>query len=111
MLICLAASVWGCNLTRARTLFTAVVRPLMAYGSGVAGSSIFKELGTVQNRALRCVAGAYRATPVALLEAELGVLPLGLYLASQHAAFETRLCTSGLGDQIQQLAQLIATGL
>ena len=107
----LAASVWGCDLARARMLFTAVVRPLMTYGAGVVGPSISKELAVVQNHALRCVAGAYKASPVTLLESELGIPPLELYLASQHAAFEGRLRDSGLGDQIQRAAQSTAAEL
>ena len=82
------ASTWGPSLQRSRLLYTAVVRPTMMYGVTVWGKgekthdirqSTLKPLVTVQNKCLRKITGAYKRTPVPLLEKEAGIEPLRLY--------------------------------
>jgi hypothetical protein len=62
----------------------------MTYGAPIWFSPIGKEstkanlvskLELVQNRCLRTIAGAYKATPIPLLESETGVLPIRTYLS------------------------------
>jgi hypothetical protein len=115
----LAASAWGCTLLRAREVYTKVIRSAIAYGAGVwhhpttnqRVKGIAKKLATMQSKCLRVVAGAYRATPVRLLEVETATPPLDLYLDKWVADFERRLERTGKGGLIQAVCNRVATRL
>jgi hypothetical protein len=101
----LAASAWGCSTRRAREIYTKVIRSAIAYGAAAwhqpaeaeeKPAGIAAGLGTVQSRLLRCVGGAYKATPTRQLETELFVPPIDLYLNKKVADFEGRVAASGL---------------
>lgn len=100
----LAASAWGVSVNQARNLYTVAVRSAIAYGSTAwhtptgkdfTVKGITRELGPLQNQ---CIGGAYRATPVAQLETELGVPPLNLYLDRRAADFEYRYIKNSKGQ-------------
>ena len=85
----LCASTWGPSVRRSKLLYSAVVRPIMTYGVQIwavqaDGSMItpsrIKQLGTVQNKCLRKIMGAYKRTPTAALEKESGTPPIDLYM-------------------------------
>ena len=62
-----AASTWGATLNKARQVYTAVVRPSMTYGATVwhsPSSPPAAKLATLQNKCLRAITGAYRATKI-----------------------------------------------
>lgn len=74
-----AGSTWGATLRKTRQVYKAVVKPAMTYGAAIwhappgtaeAKMTHVKKLATEQNGCLRTVLGAYRATPIAVLEAE-----------------------------------------
>ena len=80
-----AASTWGTTLNRARTVYNAVVKPAMTYAAAIwynpagtrgATKAPGRQLGIVQNKCLRHVSGAYKATNTRELEAETGVHPM-----------------------------------
>jgi hypothetical protein len=50
-----------------------------------------RQLSKYQNKCLRTVAGAYKATPTRILEVETYISPLDIYLDSRVAAFRQRL--------------------
>lgn len=85
------SSVWGPAVRKSRLLYTAVVRPIMTYGSpvwsvkadgrGIKGTKT-RALEEVQNKCLRRITGAYKRTPVAAIEREVAVPPLDLYIRS-----------------------------
>ena len=94
-----------------RQIYNAVVRPAMTYGaavwyspSPVAGSPGRKhkakgpvaKLISTQNKCLRAVAGAYRATPISVLEMETHTPPLDLFLDAKLAKFRLRHKQSGM---------------
>jgi hypothetical protein len=96
----IAAKTWGPALTKAREVYTKCIRSALAYGAssfhkptpiGGQPQGIAKDLQKAQNRSLRIVAGAYKATPTRHLEAETWVPPLDLYLNRRLAGFEDRL--------------------
>jgi hypothetical protein len=101
------ASTWGASFLRARQVYSAVVRPTLAYraaiwrspAKGLDGKAqgIATKPEGIQNKYLRVVAGAYRATPIRTLEVETHVPPIDLYLDSRLAAFQNRLASSGVG--------------
>ena len=61
---------------------------------------ITTKLVTSQTSYLQVVAGAYKATPVYLLEAEVVMPPLDIYLNKRVADFEAHLERIGLGALI-----------
>jgi exonuclease III len=90
----LLGSTWGATFKRSRLIYTAVIRPTIAYGCSVwyapntpartqPRESTIRPLVTAQNKALRKITGAYRATPIPILEKEAGIEPLPLYMHGQ----------------------------
>ena len=102
----LSASTWGATFTKARQIYSAVIRPAMTYGAAIwhtpSPSGRRKPLGvaaklvTTQNACLRRVAGAYKATPIAALEVETYTRPLDLELNAQMARFRQRHQATGM---------------
>jgi hypothetical protein len=104
------ASTWGATFARARQIYSAVVRPALAYGASTwhtptpieetegvrQPKSPAVKLEKVQNKCLRAVTGAYKATPVAVLESEACTLPLSVYLDARVASFRRRHKDSGM---------------
>ena len=96
-----SASTWGATFVRARQIYTSIVRPMLTYGASSwhtptrgtnkAPKGIAGKLSNIQNKCLRTVAGAFRATPTYSLEVETFVPPIDLYLNSRIAAFQARL--------------------
>jgi hypothetical protein len=105
------ASTWGASFLQARQVYIAVVRLAMAYGAaawhtpakGPNGKvqGVAAKLERIQNKCLRVVAGAYRATPIRSLEVETCTPPLDLYLDSRLATFQKRLENSEVGRVIE----------
>ena len=88
-LTCLSASTWGARLQKSRTVYQAVVKPAITYAAaiwhapkGTPGhkSAPTQQLQLIQNRCLRVVSGAYKATPVPVLESEVFMPPIELAL-------------------------------
>lgn len=85
----IAASTWEATLNKARQVYTAVVRPAMTYGAPISHTpkepnrksvGPIAKLVTLQNKCLRSITGAYKATNTKVLEAESGVVQLDLHL-------------------------------
>ena len=84
-----AASTWGATLNKAKQVYNAVVQPAMTFGASVwhspkqvrkRGTAQVAKLTVLQNKCLRSITGAYRATNTAVLEAESRMMPLDIYL-------------------------------
>jgi hypothetical protein len=92
----ISASTWGITLQKTRLVYTAVVRPAISFAAATWFESpprkgqheqhtkgtkkIEKKLQVIQNRCLRIVTGAFKATPIPVLEAEAGVPLITLFL-------------------------------
>ncbi|KAM4063456.1 reverse transcriptase (RNA-dependent DNA polymerase) [Hirsutella rhossiliensis] len=109
-LTALAASAWGCRLSRAREIYTKVIRSAIVYGgpafhtptpSNGRPRGVARALCSLQTTCLRTVAGAYKATPTRSLETETEVPPLDLYLNERLARFQSRLETSGMAARLR----------
>ena len=77
-------STWGFPVLTSRLVYTAILRSLLSYAVGIwfnplRKSSNISSLSTFQNKCLRLIGGAFKATPSFLLESELFLLPLDLY--------------------------------
>src|SRR6266536_2863933 len=113
------AFTWGATFARARQVYSAIIRPVMIYGAGIwytpslesrmrpAGAA--RHLSNYQNKCLRTVARAYKATPTQILEVEICTPPLNIYLDSRVAAFRQRLRISGTGRVIEQACERLRT--
>ena len=105
------ASTWGASFIRARQVYTAVVRPALTYGAAIwhtptknqsrTAQGVAAKLRTIQNKCLRTVTGAYRATPISTLEVEAYVPPIDLFLDSRLAAFQARQA----GSKVEQFIE------
>ena len=107
----LTASTWGATFARVRQIYSAVIKPSLAYGSAVwllptdekeqtrrrsQPKGPAREMRKIQNRCLRAITGAYRATPIPVLEVEAFIPPLDLALDAKLAQFRLRHRQSGM---------------
>ena len=94
-------STWGFPVLTSRLVYTAILRSLLSYAVGIwfnplRKSSNISSLSTFQNKCLRLIGGAFKATPSFLLESELFLLPLDLYFKFRTACFLSSIQTSSL---------------
>jgi hypothetical protein len=111
------ASTCGATFVRGRQIYSSVVRPLLAYGAATwhiptCGSirkakGLAAKLQVIQNKCLRTIAGAYKATPIASLETETYIPPIDLYLDSRVAAFQKRLQSSSSYELVRNVCKVI----
>jgi hypothetical protein len=92
----LTASTWGASLSISHLLYTSIVCPIVTkaftawhspIGPPLARKWLLTELSPLQNSCLRAISGAYKATPIWNLEAEVEVPPLGIHLDGFQARF------------------------
>ena len=96
----LVGKTWGLTPRRAKWVYTAMVRPLIAYGAvcwtKVTESAAWEaKLRKLQRVALLQMTAAYPSTPTAALEMLTGLLPLHLHLREVAVAASVRLARSG----------------
>ena len=80
-------------------------------GRETAKLSLTRPLEVIQNRCLRTIAGAYRATPVPLLESETGIPPLRNHLAKLQAQYQLRKQNSPITKTIASACERIRNQL
>jgi hypothetical protein len=86
----------------AKQVYAVVIRSVLAYAApswheierGL--KKLSKALILVQNRCLRIITGAYKATPARYLESEIAIPPLDLYFNKWVADFKDRTEVSGM---------------
>ena len=75
----------------ARVVYIAALRAIISYGVGIWARDISKgdlsTLKVLQNKALRIVLGAFKSTPISLLEREAFIPPLDLYIRARLIKF------------------------
>ena len=116
-------STWGASFCIARQVYTAVVRLVMTYRAFAwftpadsqtrAGQlrGPVKKLQVLQNKCLRAVSGAFRATPIENLEVETFVSPLDLHLCGLVAGTRRRLASSQSAKEIESASRAIRNRL
>ena len=86
-------------MIKARTIYSAVIRPVISYAATVWRApqdtaahvkGIDKKLNVIQNGCLRIITGAFKATPVEVLEAEAFMEPLPIFLDKLQAKLRVR---------------------
>ena len=90
----IAAMTLGPSLLRSRDVYLAGIQSAMTYAASVSttrenamggkkgrGTGLVTRLQTEQNKCLRVITGAYKSTPVKVLEAEANCMPIGIVLA------------------------------
>ena len=99
----ISTSTWGATFTKARQVYSAVVRPVMTYGSTVwhmpkevkKSKTSTSKLSVMQNNCLRIITGAFKATPIPVLEAETYIAPIDVHLDTLQAQARHRLRAGG----------------
>lgn len=95
----IATSTWWATFQKAPLVYSTVVCPALTYGALIWISpegrsttklSLLRPLEIIQNRCLRVISGAYRATPIQLLESETGIPPLRNHLNTLQAQYQLR---------------------
>jgi hypothetical protein len=117
----LTALTWGAFLRVLRLLYTAVVRPAITTGcpawwappsTPFFRKGVGEELQKIKNCCFRTVSGAYNASPVRSLQAEVVVTPLSLHMDGRQARFQLRSAESGIdlviGEGILKVRQFLS---
>ena len=115
----ISTSTWGASFAKARQVYTAVVRPAMTYGSTVwhtpreikKNKATTSKLSVMQDKCLRTVTGAFKATPVEVLEAETFIAPMELHLDNLQIKARYRLLAAGQAKLISKACNTIANKL
>ena len=107
-------STWGFPVLTARLVYTAILRSVLSYAVGIwfnplRKSSNISSLIICQNKCLRLIGGAFKATPSFLLESELFLLPLDLYFKFRTACFLSSIQTSSLKDFLDSTFSTISS--
>ena len=94
-------STWSFPVHTSCVVYTAILRSLLSYAVGIwfnplRKSSNISSLVSFQNRCLRLIGGALKATPAFLLESELFLLPLDFYFKFHTACFLSSIQNSSL---------------
>ncbi len=67
---CLTGREWGASCSALKTIYVALIRSVLDYGSvayGSAAKSLLKKLDRIQAQALRVCSGAFKTSPVPAL--------------------------------------------
>lgn len=117
----IAASTWGPPLARARHVYLSTIRAAIGFASTAyhefnekrerPRGVIARDMAKAQNRCLRIITGAYKATPIRLLETEAYVPPIDIWMDVRAATFGRRLRDSGMEGKIQQQCQEVRHAL
>ena len=109
-----AAATWGCDLFRAREIYTKVIRAALVYGCSTyhmptENNKIHppaRAFARIQSDALRRVLGAYKATPICMLETEAAIPPIDLYMMQLTTLSERRLADGKITPLIRAASTL-----
>jgi hypothetical protein len=103
-------------MPKARQVYQAVIYSALLYRAPIwhqpllgKPKGIVVRLQKYQNQGLCTVLGIYRATPARMLETELYMLLLDLWLNRQVARFQARLEHSGIAQEIRDVYNVIRT--
>jgi hypothetical protein len=106
----LTGSTWGFPLIQARQVYNTIIRPAMTYGalawhqpttdSRRLTGGITPKLEIIQNKCLRVITGAFRATPIRSLETLTFTAPLDLYLSARIAVYRKKTKETGIEQLI-----------
>lgn len=113
----LTASTWGATFIKARHVYSTVVRLAIAYRLAVwhalkriknAKKDTINKMEIIQNRCLRVVSGAYKATPVAVLQAETMVATMENSFDQWQVKARARMKNSGQAKFILKQCRQVA---
>ena len=75
----LAGSPWGASTHTLKRYYLGAIRPILEYGAQalfIGTKTYLAQIENIQNRAMRIILGAHLSTPISILQAELGIMPL-----------------------------------
>ena len=115
----ISTATWGATFAKTRQVYSAVVRPVMTYGSTVwhmpkevkKSKTSTRKLSVMQNNCLRTIAGAFKATPIPVLEAETYIAPIDVHLDTLQAQARHCLRVGGQSKVISSACSRIVNKL
>jgi len=116
----ITTSTWGATFKRAKLVYIAVVRPAITYaapiwfspaGAEATKNNLIDKLDKIQNRCLRTIAGAYKATPIPLLESETDTLSMRTHLSMLQAQYQARTKDHPMRALVKKACKRIQTQL
>ena len=107
-------STWGFPVLTAHLVYTAILRSVLSYAVGIWFNPLRKSFNIssriiFQNKCLRLIRGAFKATPSFLLESELFLLPLDLYFKFHTVCFLSSIQTFSLKDFLDSTFSTISS--
>lgn len=94
MMKCMAGQEWGADRGALQTVYIAMIRSVLDYGSiayGLAAKSQLEKLDRIQAQAMRICCGAYPTTPIVALQVEINEMPLNIRRKQLMAVYWTNL--------------------
>ena len=118
----LSGSTWGASFARARLIYSAVVRPCLTYGATIWAPLegtlrpakhqwIGEPLERIQQKCLRTVTGAFKATSRRFLEKEAAIPPLRAHIAHLQLQSRARLEASGARQEADRACRRLRSHL
>ena len=105
---CLTGMEWGASRSSLMTLYYALLRSAIDYGSFVYGSasdSRLMKLERIQSRALRLCCGALQSSPIVSLHVELGEMPLAIRRKKLSLAYWSNLEGHNQGNPAKRVIE------
>ena len=65
---------WGADRSALKAIYCGLIRSILDYGAGTS----LRKLDIIQYQALRLCTGAFKTTPTAVLQVEMGEMPLDM---------------------------------
>jgi hypothetical protein len=105
----IASSTWGPAFRKCRLIHRTVISPALTFAAEITHSPrgvgrkrpmVLDALQVMQNKSLRVVTGAFKATPIDVLHAEMEIQPLEVYLDELQAGTRCRMAVNGADDMI-----------
>ncbi len=90
----MAGQEWGADRGALQTVYIAMIRSVLDYGSiayGLAAKSQLEKLDRIQAQALRICCGTYPTTPIAAMQVEINEMPLDIRRQQLMAVYWTNL--------------------
>ena len=113
---CLTASTWRATLTKAKQVYTAVIRSAAVYGADTwrmpekPQKSLLQTMVTIQRNSMITITGAYRATRAEALQRETNLMPIDIYIDAAILKARLELRNSPVYRTIQALMGRIKNG-
>ena len=105
---CLSGREWGASCASLKTIYVAMVKATIDYGSIVYGSAaayLLKKVDVLQAQALRICSGAFKSSPVSALQVEMGEMPMEMRRKQLRLNYWANLQGHGVSHPTKEVLQ------